>query len=112
MTTILRSKIIRTEFLNEFSFILLSFLGVSGATIKLDKYGDSEGNFSVLALKKEPLYRDNFTCEYQMAPVGQFQQGEILVSELFVAFEKHFSQQIENSTDYFAFNLIILDHKS
>lgn len=61
--------------------LFLSLLGVSGATIKLDKHGDSEGNFSVLALKKETLHRDNFTCEYQMAPVGQFQQGETLVSE-------------------------------
>ncbi|XP_067206722.1 receptor-type guanylate cyclase Gyc76C-like [Linepithema humile] len=56
-----------------------TYQSVSGATIKLDKYGDSEGNFSVLALKKEALHQDNFTCEYQMAPVGQFQQGETLV---------------------------------
>lgn len=66
---------------------------MSGTKIKLDKYGDSEGNFSVLALKKTsvPFSRDNFSCDYQMWPVGQFQQGETLVSELFVALEKHFS---------------------
>lgn len=63
--------------------------GVSGATIKLDQFGDSEGNFSVLALKKEPFRRDNFSCDYQMKPVGQFQQGETLVSELFVAFKNN-----------------------
>lgn len=63
---------------------------MSGATIKLDKFGDSEGNFSVLALKKIPFRRDNFSCDYQMSPVGQFLQGENLVSELFVAFRKTF----------------------
>jgi len=96
----------KSDFLNEFlnlSCFYSFIIGVSGATIKLDKFGDSEGNFSVLALKKETLHRDNFTCEYQMAPVGQFQQGETLVSELFVAFEKHFLWQIENFTDCFAF---------
>lgn len=64
--------------------------GVSGQTIKLDKHGDSEGNFSVLALKKEHFHfvaslnslPVNFSCEYQMKPVGLFQQGEALVSEL------------------------------
>jgi len=68
---------------------------VSGAKINLDKFGDSEGNFSVLALKKESFHTDNFSCDYQMLPVGQFQQGETLVSELFIAFEK-FLRQFEN----------------
>lgn len=57
-----------------------TYESVSGATIKLDKFGDSEGNFSVLALKKEPFRDQNFSCDYQMLPVGQFlQQGETLV---------------------------------
>ncbi|XP_020709582.2 receptor-type guanylate cyclase Gyc76C-like isoform X2 [Athalia rosae] len=56
-----------------------TYESVSGATIKLDENGDSEGNFSVLALQKLPMQRDNFTCDYQMIPVGQFQQGETLV---------------------------------
>ncbi|EZA56309.1 Guanylate cyclase 32E [Ooceraea biroi] len=56
-----------------------TYQSVSGATIKLDNFGDSEGNFSVLALKKETFNRDNFSCDYQMKPVGQFQQGETLV---------------------------------
>lgn len=64
--------------------------GVSGATIKFDKFGDSEGNFSVLALKKDPFRLNNFSCDFQMKPVGQFQQGETLVSELFTAFVQHF----------------------
>ncbi|KAF7418477.1 hypothetical protein HZH68_001130 [Vespula germanica] len=56
-----------------------TYQSVSGATIKLDKFGDSEGNFSVLALKKDPFRFNNFSCDYQMKPVGQFQQGETLV---------------------------------
>ncbi|XP_012274988.1 receptor-type guanylate cyclase Gyc76C isoform X2 [Orussus abietinus] len=56
-----------------------TYQSVSGATIKLDKFGDSEGNFSVLALKKDPFRLNNFSCDYQMKPVGQFQQGETLV---------------------------------
>lgn len=53
-------------------------IGVTGSTIKIDKYGDSEGNFSVLAIQPhtsgEPL-RDNFSCNYLMTPVAHFQQG-------------------------------------
>ncbi|XP_011864194.1 PREDICTED: guanylate cyclase 32E-like [Vollenhovia emeryi] len=56
-----------------------TYQSVSGATIKLDPSGDSEGNFSVLALKKEPFRVHNFSCDYQMMPVGQFQQGETLL---------------------------------
>lgn len=53
--------------------------------MQLDKNGDSEGNFSVLALKPNPDNHEiikNFSCRYQMVPVGQFQQGEFPVSEL------------------------------
>lgn len=67
-------------------FRVFTTIGVSGATIKFDKFGDSEGNFSVLALKKDPFHFNNFSCDFQMKPVGQFQQGETLVSELFTAF--------------------------
>ncbi|KAK0094945.1 hypothetical protein PV326_009569 [Microctonus aethiopoides] len=56
-----------------------TYQSVSGQIIKLDKYGDSEGNFSVLALKKDPFQMNNFSCDYQMKPVGQFQQGETLM---------------------------------
>ncbi|KAK0174681.1 hypothetical protein PV327_010421 [Microctonus hyperodae] len=55
-----------------------TYQSVSGQIIKLDKYGDSEGNFSVLALKKDHFQMNNFSCDYQMKPVGQFQQGETL----------------------------------
>ncbi|XP_076675215.1 receptor-type guanylate cyclase Gyc76C isoform X2 [Andrena cerasifolii] len=58
-----------------------TYQSVSGATIKFDKFGDSEGNFSVLALKKDPFRLNNFSCDYQMKPVGQFQQGETLVKK-------------------------------
>ncbi|XP_076266824.1 receptor-type guanylate cyclase Gyc76C-like isoform X1 [Rhynchophorus ferrugineus] len=58
-----------------------TYKSVTGAVIKLDKNGDSEGNFSVLAYKKndEPIYQgggNNFSCDFHMAPVGQFFQSE------------------------------------
>lgn len=58
--------------------------------MQLDKNGDSEGNYSVLALtnvltnnnnKNNAIVFHNFTCQYQMRQVGQFQQGEFPVSE-------------------------------
>lgn len=55
---------------------------MTGATIKLDDNGDSEGNFSVLAVKKGDYrihFEDHdFICDYHMLPVGQFQEGERL----------------------------------
>ena len=54
-----------------------TYESVTGSTIKIDKYGDSEGNFSVLALKPEhPNFanRDNFTCTMHMIPVANFHQ--------------------------------------
>lgn len=59
-----------------------SYESITGATIKFDRNGDSEGNFSVLALKQsdisEKMTSDPtfFHCSYYMVPVGQFQQGE------------------------------------
>lgn len=74
--------------------IRINFLfspGITGATMQLDKNGDSEGNFSVLALTNvlannnyninNTIVIKNFTCTYQMRQVGQFQQGEFPVSE-------------------------------
>lgn len=59
------------------------FSGVTGATIKIDQFGDSEGNFSVLALKEKHITDRNFTCDFQMMPVAYFLEGvEIPVSEL------------------------------
>ncbi|KAF4520110.1 hypothetical protein B566_EDAN010266 [Ephemera danica] len=53
-----------------------SYQSITGATIKLDKHGNSEGNFSVLALKPYNLTEHvNFSCSYHMLPVAQFQQG-------------------------------------
>lgn len=62
---------------------ILFFLGISGATIKIDKYGDSEGNFSVVALKPYNYTMPNgINCSYGMVPVAYFQQGDdIPVSE-------------------------------
>jgi guanylate cyclase, other len=51
--------------------------GVTGATIKIDRNGDSEGNFSVLALKPfESWQHENLSCDLQMIQVAHFQQGE------------------------------------
>ncbi|KAJ8947966.1 hypothetical protein NQ318_021064, partial [Aromia moschata] len=55
-----------------------TYKSVTGAMMKLDENGDSEGNFSVLAFKKTYSHtrvRYNFSCNYQMRPVGQFFQG-------------------------------------
>lgn len=65
-------------------------LGVTGATIKLDANGDSEGNFSVLAVKQGD-YRVHFAehdffCDYIMIPVGQFQERDPLPVRALQAF--------------------------
>lgn len=66
--------------------------------MQIDKNGDSEGNFSVLALTNVLLNNNNvnntivihnFTCKYQMRQVGQFQQGEFPVSEFATFFYIH-----------------------
>lgn len=49
---------------------------MTGSTIKIDSNGDSEGNFSVLALKPYKMTRENFSCDLHMVPVAHFQQGE------------------------------------
>lgn len=55
---------------------LWMILGVTGATMKIDRNGDSEGNFSVLALvpTSDNIVYNNYRCNYQMRPVGQFFQ--------------------------------------
>lgn len=52
-------------------------LGITGATIKIDLHGDSEGNFSVLSLKPSTvnIAPGNFTCDLHLVPVAFFQQG-------------------------------------
>lgn len=60
----------------------LAASGITGATIKIDGNGDSEGNFSVLAFKPADMTRENLSCPFQMVPVGYFHQGDdIPVSE-------------------------------
>lgn len=57
-----------------------TYESITGASIKMDNNGDSEGNFSVAALKPFPYVYNaklhNFTCNYLMRPVSGFQQGE------------------------------------
>ncbi|XP_073839417.1 receptor-type guanylate cyclase Gyc76C-like [Musca autumnalis] len=53
-----------------------TYKSVTGATIKIDNNGDSEGNFSVLAYKPfKYSYRENLQCNFHMVPVAHFQQG-------------------------------------
>jgi len=58
--------------------------GITGATIQLDKHGDSEGNYSVVALKAQEsqfkLKDANLSCPYSMISVAQFYHSENLVS--------------------------------
>lgn len=62
-----------------------TYRSITGATMQIDRYGDSEGNFTVLALakSKDEIVSGNFTCPYQMRPVGQFHQGEYLEYKIF-----------------------------
>ncbi|XP_055706306.1 receptor-type guanylate cyclase Gyc76C-like isoform X2 [Phlebotomus papatasi] len=64
------TKIIETIINNK------TYKSITGATIKIDGNGDSEGNFSVLALKPFHFVEENFSCDYHMMPVAYFQQGE------------------------------------
>ncbi|KAG5888051.1 hypothetical protein JTB14_032859 [Gonioctena quinquepunctata] len=55
-----------------------TYRSISGALMKLDENGDSEGNYSVIAYS-EPVdikVLQNFSCPYQMRPVGQFYQHD------------------------------------
>ncbi|XP_025406110.1 receptor-type guanylate cyclase Gyc76C-like isoform X2 [Sipha flava] len=64
----------------------ITYQSITGTTIKLDKDGDSEGNFSVVALKSQNfnvhLNEGNFSCPYFMVPVAQFYYGESLEYKL------------------------------
>lgn len=64
---------------------ILLILGITGARMQIDKDGNSEGNFTVLALRrsKDEVVSGNFTCPYQMKPVGQFYQGEYVEYKIF-----------------------------
>lgn len=55
-----------------------SISGIIGTTMKLDKNGDSEGNFSVIAYTEpdNKTVRYNFSCPFQFRPVGQFFQPD------------------------------------
>ncbi|GFG40122.1 hypothetical protein Cfor_09373 [Coptotermes formosanus] len=57
-----------------------TYESITGSSIKMDHNGDSEGNFSVAALKRYSYVYNtnmyNFTCDYFIRPVAGFQQGE------------------------------------
>jgi hypothetical protein len=48
----------------------------------LDKNGDSEGNYSVLALKPYKFSKQNFTCPFHLIPVGKFYQADYPVNTI------------------------------
>lgn len=62
--------------------IYFRLAGVTGASIRIDDNGDSEGNYTVLAVKFNNISRainvnkmgdkDKFHCHYEMMPVGRF----------------------------------------
>ncbi|ETN60521.1 hypothetical protein AND_007856 [Anopheles darlingi] len=65
------TKIIQTIINNR------TYHSIAGATIKIDEHGDSEGNFSVLALKKAHYEESaNFSCPFQLLPVAHFQMSQ------------------------------------
>ncbi|XP_067013444.2 receptor-type guanylate cyclase Gyc76C [Anabrus simplex] len=49
-----------------------SYESITGAMIKIDKNGDSEGNFSVLSFIEEEMRIYDFTCAWSLSPVGTF----------------------------------------
>ncbi|XP_032575539.1 receptor-type guanylate cyclase Gyc76C isoform X1 [Drosophila sechellia] len=54
-----------------------TYMSITGSKIKIDQYGDSEGNFSVLAYKPHKWNNsNNMPCNYHMVPVAYFHQGE------------------------------------
>lgn len=70
-------------FIDDFLFFFPGWLaGVTGASIRIDDNGDSEGNYTVLAVKFNNISRainvnkmgdkDKFHCHYEMMPVGRF----------------------------------------
>lgn len=54
-----------------------TYKSIAGAMIRIDEFGDSEGNFSVLAFKREPYTEGNFSCDFQMMPVAHFQMRTV-----------------------------------
>lgn len=59
-----------------------SYTSITGAKISIDENGDSEGNYTLIAFKPLPrgelfhreMHSDiNFTCQYYMVPVANFQ---------------------------------------
>lgn len=51
---------------------LLFFTGITGLSIQIDKNGDAEGNFSLLALADKKVRFYNSTFPKAMSPVGIF----------------------------------------
>lgn len=69
-------------------FSLAVKTGITGANIRVDKNGDSEGNFSVLAFKESNIIAKDasFSCNSHMIQVATFypsnENEELFVSVL------------------------------
>lgn len=61
--------------------------GITGANIRVDKNGDSEGNFSVLAFKESNIIAKDasFSCASHMIQVATFYPSNDENDELFVS---------------------------
>lgn len=63
------------------------YKSVTGAEILIDKNGDAEGNFSVLALKDYNFtMKDGFSCNFHMVPIARFQgiNSDLLPVKIFI----------------------------
>ncbi|XP_049824227.1 receptor-type guanylate cyclase Gyc76C-like isoform X2 [Aethina tumida] len=76
-----------------------TYQSVIGTTMKLDRNGDSEGNFSVLAFTNEEIHtqtrvaHNTFSCSFQLKPVGQFFQNT--ASDAFPTYRINLNTTIE-----------------
>jgi hypothetical protein len=71
---------------------------ISGSFIKIDKNGDSEGNFTAYALKPHKYnFRNGFTCHHYPVQVGEFRsQNYSLMAQLWKYDE---SMKLSNKND-------------
>ena len=103
------------------------YAGVTGAGIRIDENGDSEGNYTVLAsifssewqkIQISKKSNQTFSCRYQMKPIGMFNNMTTVtivlpISIPFVDFSREFATKklllhpanckekfLENSVDF------------
>jgi len=85
--------------------------GITGARISIDKNGDSEGNYTVIAYKpfNYTLQGSSFVCDHYMIPVANFHPSELaskdpsLPVRVFIAILRLILQRFENSAKMLTF---------